>query len=268
MRVLITGGDGFLGSHLLARLHEDGFEPFVAPARDYDLTAAAEARCLFDDARPEVVVHLAEEVGGNDRYTNLAIAAQVLDQSRLHEVKKLVGVGTIRQFARSASRCREQSGLHAIHVLPVELFGPGDRATSHVVRALIGFMTVARQLGVDEVALPGDGSPTRDLLYVEDAAEGIALALERYDGDEPVNLGTGTETSMGQLAELVAEVIGFRGAIVWEASVPNGQPSPRLDAGRACAQSAFGFRARTTLREGIERTVDWYRADAAAALAA
>ena len=156
---------------------------------------------------------------------------------------------------------REQYGLNAIYLLPANLYGPRDNfdlESSHVIAALIRKMLESK----DEVVLWGDGTPTREFLYVHDCVEGLLLAGERYDGAEPVNLGTGVETSIRDLAEIVAEITGFEGEIVWDTSMPNGQPRRSLDASRA--EELFGFRAPTALREGLERTVDWYRTHAPA----
>jgi GDP-L-fucose synthase len=300
MRVLVTGGGGFLGSHLVERLQADGTEPFVARRRDYDLTREADAERLFDDARPELVFHLAAEVGGIGAnranpgrywYANLMMGAHVLEQARLHEARKVVVVGTVCAYPKftpvpfheddlwngypeetnapygvakksilvGAQSYRDQYGLDAVFLLPANLYGPRDNfdlGTSHVIPALIRKMVESP----DEVVLWGDGSPTREFLYVDDAVEGLALAAERYDGAEPVNLGTGAEISIRELAELIAELTGFEGEISWDTSQPNGQPRRSLDTSRA--RELFGFEARTPLREGLERTIAWYRATA------
>jgi GDP-L-fucose synthase len=297
MRVLVTGGGGFVGSQLVERLQADGIEPFVARRRDYDLTREADAGRLFAAARPELVFHLAAEVGGIGAnranpgrywYANLMMGAHVLEQARLHGVRKVVVAGTVCAYPKftsvpfheddlwngypeetnapygvakksiliGAQSYREQYGLDAIFLLPANLYGPRDNfdlEASHVIPALIRKMVESP----DEVALWGDGSPTREFLYVDDAAQGLLLAAERYDGAEPVNLGTGAEISIRELAELIAELTGFEGKIVWDTSQPNGQPRRALDTSRA--RELFGFEARTPLREGLERTIAWYR---------
>jgi GDP-L-fucose synthase len=301
-RILVTGGGGFLGSHLVERLERDGHDVVAARQVDYDLTRGEDAERMFRDADAELVFHLAAEVGGIGAnranpgrfwFANLQMGLNVLEQARLHETPKLVLLGTVCAYPKftpvpfheddlwngypeetnapygvakksllvGAQAYREQYGLSSIFVLPTNLYGPRDNfdlETSHVIPALIRKMLESP----DEVVLWGDGSPTREYLYVEDCAEGLALAAERYDGAEPVNLGTGVETSIRETAELVAEAVGFEGRITWDTSMPNGQPRRSLDASRA--EELFGFRARTPLREGIARTVAWYRANAPA----
>jgi GDP-L-fucose synthase len=304
VRVLITGGGGFLGSHLVERVRRDGLDPFVARRRDYDLTRPEDVARLFDTARPDLVIHLAAEVGGiganRDNpgrywYANLMMGAHVLEQTRLSGVEKLVLLGTICSYPKfapvpfreeelwngypeetnapygvakkallvGAQGYREQYGLDTVYLLPVNLYGPGDNfdlETSHVIPALIRKMVDAEERGDSQIVLWGDGSPTREFLYVADAAEGIWLAAQRYDGPEPVNLGTSDEISIRELAELIAELTGFDGEIVWDTSKPNGQPRRRLDVSRA--EQLFGFRATTSFRDGLEQTIAWYRAAA------
>jgi GDP-L-fucose synthase len=300
MRVLVTGGSGFLGSHVVDRLVAEGLEPSVAAHSDYDLTRAQEVGRLFDDTRPELVFHLAAEVGGIGAnrlnpgrfwYANLMMGANVLEASRLAEVKKLVLVGTVCSYPKIApvpfreedlwegypeetnapygiakrailvgsQAYKEQYHLNSIHLLLVNLYGPGDNfdpETSHVIPALIQKMVGAKARGTERVVLWGDGSPTREFLYVDDCAEALWLAATRYEGSEPVNIGSGEEISIRELARIVAEVTGFQGEIAWDTSQPNGQPRRSLDVSRAREQ--FGFRARTPFREGLERTVAWY----------
>lgn len=300
MNVLVTGGAGFLGTNVVDRLRAKGLDPFVPRRSDYDLTVAADTERLFADARPELVLHLAAEVGGIGAnqanpgrywYANLMMGAHVLEQSRLHGVGKVVIAGTICAYPKfapipfreedlwsgypeetnapygiakktllvGAQGYREQYGTNAVFLLPVNLYGPRDNSnleTSHVIPALIRKMLEARDRGEPKIVLWGDGSPTREFLYVDDCAEGIVLAAERYDGPEPVNLGTGNEISIRDLAALIAELTGYDGEIVWDTDKPNGQPRRRLDVSRA--EALFGFRASTPLREGLERTIAWY----------
>jgi len=303
-RVLVTGGGGFLGSHLVERLESEGHDVFSARRVDYDLTSPESAARLFDDAVPELVFHLAAEVGGIGAnrtnpgrywYANLAMGLNVLEQARLHETPKLVISGTVCSYPKFApvpfrettlwdgfpeetnapygvakkavlvggQAYREQYGLNAVFLLPTNLYGPRDNfdlETSHVIPALIRKMVEAE----DQVVLWGDGSPTREFLYVEDCVEGFVLAAERYDGAEPANLGASREISIRELAEVVADVAGYEGEIVWDTSKPGGQPRRSVDGSRA--QELFGFEARTGLRDGIERTVAWYRSNRVASV--
>ena len=257
---------------------------------------------LFAHAKPDLVFHLAAEVGGIGAnranpgrywYANLVMGAHVLEQSRLHDLAKLVVAGTVCAYPKhtpvpfredalwdgypeetnapygvakkavlvGAQAYREQYGLNTVYLLPANLYGPRDNfdlESSHVIPALIRKMLDSK----DEVVLWGDGSPTREFLYVDDCVSGLVLAAERYEGAEPVNLGTGVETPIRVLAETIADVTGFEGEIVWDTSMPNGQPRRSLEASRA--EELFGFRAETPLRQGLERTVAWYRSHAPA----
>ncbi len=306
MKTVVTGGGGFLGSHLVERLQNDGHDVFVARRADYDLTREQDAARLFAEARPEVVFHLAAEVGGIGAnranpgrywYANLLMGAHVLEQARQANIDKLVLAGTVCAYPKfapipfreddlwngypeetnapygvakksllvGAQAYREQYGLNSIFLLPANLYGPRDNfheTNAHVIADLIRKMAA----GEDEVVLWGDGSATREFLYVEDCVDGLVLAAERYDGPEPVNLGAGKEISIQELAELVADVVGFQGKIVWDTSMPNGQPRRSVDATRA--RELFGFEARTALRDGLQRTVAWYREHAGAVASA
>jgi len=297
VNVLVTGGGGFLGSHIVERFRTAGHDVAIARRADYDLTSSSDTERLFADTEPELVVHLAAEVGGIGAnranpgrywYANLMMGAHVLEQCRAHGVSKLVVAGTVCAYPKftpvpfseddlwngypeetnapygvakksvlvGAQSYREQYGLHTAYLLPANLYGPRDNfdlETSHVIPALIRKMTE----GEGEVVLWGDGSPTREFLYVDDAAEAFVLAAERYDDPAPVNVGTGVEISIRELADTIAELTGFEGTITWDTSMPNGQPRRALDASRA--EAAFGFKARTSLRAGLEQTIAWYR---------
>jgi GDP-L-fucose synthase len=302
MKVLVTGGTGFLGSHLVERLEADGHDVIAARHADYDLTRAEEVERMFGDASPERVFHLAAEVGGIGAnlanpgrywYANLMMGAHLLEQSRIRGVAKLVIAGTVCAYPKftpvpfreenlwdgypeetnapygiakktllvGAQSYRAQYGLNSIFLLPANLYGPRDNfhpTNAHVIADLIRKMLESP----DEVVLWGDGTPTREFLYVEDCVDGLVLAADRYEGADPVNLGAGKEISIRELAELVADVTGFSGRIEWDTSKPNGQPRRSVDASRA--HELFGFEARTPLREGLERTVAWYREQAPA----
>jgi GDP-L-fucose synthase len=297
MKILVTGGGGFLGSHLVERLEAQGHEVFAARHADFDLTRFDDAERMFERAQPERVFHLAAEVGGIGAnlanpgrywYANLMMGSHVLEQSRINGVGKLVIVGTVCAYPKftpvpfnednlwdgypeetnapygiakktllvGAQSYREQYGLHSIFLLPTNLYGPRDKfhpTNAHVIPDLIRKMVESPE----EVVLWGDGSATREFLYADDCAEGLVLAADGYDAPEPVNLGAGKEISIRELAELVADVTGFTGRIEWDTTKPNGQPRRSVDASRA--RDLFGFEARTPLREGLERTVAWYR---------
>jgi GDP-L-fucose synthase len=304
-RVLVTGGSGFLGSHLLPRLRALGCEGILAPrSHEYDLTEQAAVRDLFRSARPDLVIHLAAQVGGIGAnrenpgryfYDNLMMGALLVEEARRSRVRKFVQLGTICAYPKftpvpfreedlwegypeetnapygiakkallvQLQAYRQQYGFNGIYLLPVNLYGPSDNfdlRSSHVVPALIRKMVEAVDQGLEEVMLWGTGEASREFLYVEDAARGILLAAEHYEGSEPVNLGSGVEIRIRELAVLIAELTGFAGRIAYDPSLPDGQPRRVLDTRKA--QRYFGFQARTKLREGLAATIAWYRARA------
>jgi GDP-L-fucose synthase len=225
-------------------------------------------------------------------YENLMMGAMMMEYARQAGVEKFVAVGTICAYPKftgvpfreeqlwngypeetnapyglakkmllvQAQAYRDEYGFNAIYLLPVNLYGPGDHddpENSHVIPALIRKCLQAQETGADEIVCWGDGSPTREFLFVEDCAEAILLATERYDKPDPVNVGAGFEISIKELVELVAELTGFRGRVTWDLTKPNGQPRRCLDVSRA--EHEFGFRAGTNFRQGLARTVAWYR---------
>jgi GDP-L-fucose synthase len=305
--VVVTGGSGFLGRRVVAALERRGCAAIHSPrSAEYDLREKSQVIRLFEDTRPDVVIHLAAVVGGIGAnrahpgkffYENLVMGVETLEQARRFGVRKFVGIGTICAYPKftpvpfredalwdgypeetnapyglakkmllvQSQAYRQEYGMDAIHLLPVNLYGPGDNfdpETSHVIPAMIRKMEEARLAGRDEVVLWGDGSPTREFLYVDDAAEGVVLATERYDESAPVNLGSGHEVPIRELATVIADATGFTGRIVWDASKPNGQPRRGLDTSRAAR--AFGFRAATDFAHGLAQTVAWYRSQSRA----
>jgi GDP-L-fucose synthase len=300
-RVMVTGGAGFLGTHLVGRLESRGAHPVWIADRDrYDLRQLDDIRRSLRESKPHIVFHLAARVGGIGAnrehpaeffYDNLMMGVPLLHEAWVAGVEKFVALGTVCAYPKLApipfseddlwsgypeetnapyglakkmllvqsQAYRQQYGFNSIFLLPVNLYGPGDNfdpAASHVIPALIRKCLAARDNRDESISVWGDGSATREFLYVEDAAEGIVLAAERYDDSAPVNLGSGFEISIKELAETIATVTGFEGTIRWETSMPNGQPRRRLDTRRAA--SAFGFRATTGFEEGLRRTVESY----------
>ena len=300
-RILITGGAGFLGAAVVAKLRSRGCIDVIVPrSRDYNLVEGEAVRRLYRDARPDLVIHLAAKVGGiganRDNpagflHDNLVMGLQVVDEAYRANVEKCVVVGTVCSYPKFTSvpfkedslwdgypeetnapyglakkmllvqgqAYRAQYGFNVVHVLPANLYGPGDHfdlETSHVIPAVIRKCVEAVRSGSSHVEMWGSGQATREFLYVEDGAEGIILASERYDRPEPVNLGTGVEISIRDLVGKITDLTGFRGEIRWDRSKPDGQPRRCLDTARA--EKEFGFKARVSLEEGLRRTVDWY----------
>ena len=303
-RVLVTGGAGFLGSVVVAQLRALGCSRIVVPrSRDYDLVEMADVKRLYNDAAPDLVIHLAARVGGIGAnqanagkffYDNLMMGVQLMEVGRQRQLQKFVALATICSYPKftpipfkeddlwngypeetnaayglakkmllvQSQAYRQQYGFNSIVLFPVNLYGPGDNfdlTTSHVIPALIRKCFEAKSTQRSEIILWGDGSPSREFLYVDDAAVGILRAAEAYNESLPVNLGTGEEITIRSLASMIAAEIGFTGRIEWDTSKPNGQPRRCLDVDRA--KQFFGFQAKHSLRDGLKKTIQWFHAN-------
>ena len=301
-RICVTGGAGFLGRAVCSALKTHGASDVYVPrSRQYDLTQPGAVARLFVDARPDIVIHLAAEVGGIGAnraqpgrffYANMAMGLHLIEEARRRGVDKFVQVGTVCAYPKHcavpfreedlwngypeetnapygvAKRAlsvmldayRAQYGFNGIYLLPVNLYGPGDNFdpdTSHVIPALVRRFCAAADRGADAVTCWGTGNVTRDFLYVDDAAEAIATAAAIYSGRQPINLGTGREIAIADLAVVIARLCGFHGRIDWDTKYPDGQPRRRLDTKRAA--DLLKWQARGDLEEGLRRTVEWWR---------
>ena len=303
-RILVTGGNGFLGRYVVGKLKQQGCKDvFIPRSKDYNLVEMEAVRKVYRDAQPDIVIHLAGIVGGIGAnmnnpgsffYKNLMMGVQMIEEGRIFGVEKFVALGTICAYPKFApvpfneedlwdgypeetnapyglakkmllvqsQAYRQQYGFNSIYLLPVNLYGPGDNfdpESSHVIPALIKKVFDAIDGGEKHIDVWGSGKATREFLYVEDAAEGIALATKNYSKPEPVNLGSGFEISIRELAEMICAFIGFDGELLWDTSKPDGQPKRCLDVTRA--RKEFGFEAKTDFKEGLRRTIDWYEAN-------
>jgi len=301
-QVCVTGGAGFLGKVVCAKLRARGAKDIFIPLMEkYNLVQRSDILRMLDDSHPDIIIHLAAQVGGIGAnlehpaeyfYDNLMMGVQLIHESWLRKIEKFVAIGTICAYPKhtplpfreenlwdgypeetnapyglakkmllvQSQAYRQQYGFNSIFLLPVNLYGPGDNfnpRSSHVIPALIRKCVEAQEKGASEIIVWGDGTPTREFLFVDDAAEGIILASEKYNGSEPVNLGSGFEISIKDLAELICRLTGFRGRLAWDTLKPNGQPRRCLDVSRA--RRLFGFSAQVDFEEGLRRTIEWYR---------
>jgi len=300
-RICITGGAGFLGTHLVEDLKNRGAKIIFIPTIEaYDLVKQGDIQRMLADSKPDVIIHLAAHVGGIGAnrehpaeffYDNLMMGVQLIHEAYLAEVEKFVAIGTVCAYPKftpvpfkeddlwigypeetnapyglakkmllvQSQAYRDQYGFNSVFLLPVNLYGPGDNfnpRSSHVIPALIRKCLEAQEKGEDHIVVWGDGSPTREFIYVKDAARGIALATENFNKSDPVNIGSGFEISIKDLVEKIARMTGFTGELVWDTSKPNGQPRRALDTSRA--KEEFGFEAKTDFDEGLQETIDWY----------
>jgi len=301
-KVLVTGGSGFLGTHIVEELKRHGALNIVIPEYPaVDLRKQAAVRKMFEEEKPDLVIHLAASVGGIGAnqaspgtffHDNMAMGLHILEEARRHDTKKVVAAGTICAYPKfapipfrevdlwngypeetnapygiakkallvMAQAYRQEFGCNFVMLFPVNLYGPRDNfdlQTSHVIPAMIRKFHEAQQRGDSQVTLWGDGTPTREFLFVADAARGFVLAAERYDDPDPVNLGAGFEISMKELAEKIALLMDYHGTLNWDVSKPNGQPRRMLDTTRA--KERFGFQAQVGFEEGLRRTIAWFR---------
>ena len=300
-KVLVTGGNGFLGSFVIEQLLENGCKQIYAPrSKGYDLRKEEDVKKMFSDIPADVIIHLAAKVGGIGYnlenpgslfYDNLMMGASLMEQARKHNVQKFVATGTICAYPKftpvpfqekdlwsgypeetnapyglakkmllvQSQAYRKQYGFNSIFLLPVNLYGPRDNFnpnSSHVIPAIIKKCADAVKNGDKEIVCWGDGSPTREFLYAQDAAKGIVLATQNYNKDGPVNLGSGMEISIKDLTEKIAGYMNFNGKISWDKTKPNGQPRRCLDV--SVAEKEFGFKANTNFDDGLKKTIEWY----------
>ncbi len=297
-KILVTGGAGFLGRHLVPKIKKLGANVYVPRFRNFDLREKLVCRKIVKDK--DIVIHLAAKVGGigfnmakpgEMFYDNVIMGAHLLEEARLARVKKFIGIGTICAYPKltpvpfkeedlwngypeetnapyglakkmllvQSQAYRKQYNFNAIYLLPVNMYGPGDKfdpSLSHVIPALIRKIIDAKRKGKREIIVWGTGKATREFLYVEDAAEAIILATEKYNKAEPVNIGSGSEISIKDLAMLICRLINFKGKLVWDHTKPDGQPRRKLDTNRA--RREFGFEARTPFKKGLKQTIQWY----------
>lgn len=302
-RLMITGGGGFLGSHVVGRLRATGVQHIFAPRQaEFDFCDRSQINRALREFEPNIVIHAAAAVGGIGAntanpgryfYENAVMGIELMELSRQAGVEKFVTIGTICAYPEwtpvpfreeslwdgyptpataqyglakkmllvQGQAYRMQYDFNAIYLLPTNLYGPGDKfdlVSGHVIPSLIRKFVEAKEQQLPSVEVWGTGCASREFLFVEDAAEAIALATEQYEAPDPINLGTGIETTISELVQLIAELTGFEGEIRWDASRPDGQPRRCLDVSRAAEY--FGFRARTELRDGLTRTLKWYEA--------
>ena len=300
-RVTVTGGRGFLGGPVVRLLEAHGAQVSTFSSREYNLTHQADVTRMYEDLRPELVIHLAARVGGiganRDNpgsffYENAIMGIELMEQARRYDVGKFVQVGTVCAYPKfapipfseddlwsgypeetnapyglakkmllvQAQAYREQYGFNAIYLLPVNLYGPGDNIdlhNSHVIPAMIRKCVDAREANAKSVEVWGTGTPTREFLYVDDAARAIVLASEKYEKKDPVNVGSSEEISIKDLIHLIAELTGYQGEIAWDRTKPDGQPRRKLNVERAWKE--FGFRSSTQFRAGLAETIRWYQ---------
>ncbi len=300
-RICITGGKGFLGNHLAEKFKlKDYKNIFTADIDEYDFRIIDDIIRLYDEIKPNIVIHCAARVGGigaNQEYPgeffydNIIMGTQLMEYARRYDIEKFVGIGTVCCYPKitalpfkeenlwdgypeetnaayalakkmllvQSQAYRQQYGFNSIFLMPVNLYGPGDSfdpGRSHVIPALIKKCVDAIESEKDEIVVWGTGKASREFLFVEDCAEAIVLATERYNRSDPVNIGSGFEITIKKLVDLIVELTGFKGRVIWDSTKPDGQPRRMLDTSKA--EREFGFKASTSFEDGLKVTIDWY----------
>lgn len=299
-KIVVTGGAGFLGYHVVDKLRSSNVNPIIIRSKDYDLTKEQDIIRMYADHQPQIVIHLAAVVGGiginklkpgSFFYKNLVMGAMLIEHARLNNVEKFTAIGTIcaypkhtpvpfkesdlwigypeetnapyglakKMMAVQSEAYRQEFGFNSIYLLPVNLYGPRDNfdeTSSHVIPALIKKCITARNANAPSIVCWGTGLATREFLYVTDAADAIVTATEKYDQSDPINIGANREISIKDLVEKIATLCHYKGDIIWDATLPDGQPRRCLDTRKA--KESFGFEAKVPFDDGLINTIAWY----------
>lgn len=299
-KIVVTGGAGFLGSYVVDKLKKHGASDiFIPRSKEFDLRSRDFCRKVVKGADIVIHlaaqiggIGFISQHQGEVFYNNLVMGVELMEAARIERVEKFISIGTACEYPEvvplpfkekdlwkgspedvtapygwakkmliiQGQAYKKQYGFNSIHLIPVNLYGPGDnfnRKSAHVIPSLIKKIIEARDLGSKTVEVWGTGGATREFLYVDDVAEGIVLATQNYEGTSPVNLGSGIETSIKEVTELIMEIVGYKGVIKWNPNRPDGQPRRQLDIVKA--KKEFGFVAKTNLRDGLKKTIDWYQ---------
>lgn len=299
-KILITGSKGFLGQAVVNNLEKNNYSKLFTPSRmELDLLSQKSIESFLDNEKPEIVIHLAADIGGigyskkhpaEQLYNNAMMNLLLQKKCYESQIEKFIGIGTVCSYPKfspipfkesdlwegypeetnaaygiskkimleHSKALNQQYGFNAIHLLMINLYGPGDDfdlENSHVIPAMIRKMVEAKKKKLSNISFWGDGSPSREFLYVEDAAEAIRICMEKYNSVQPINIGNGIEIKIKDLAEKVRSITGYAGEITWDNSKPNGQPRRCLETSRLLK---LGYISKTSLDEGLEKTVEYY----------